>query len=689
MKSASPIEMRSLIFFIPILSVAAIVPADISGVRPGPIKISASAETLTVRWPDEASRMWTAEFSLNSEKPLVTQIGVGTTEVVRNAYPQYWATTGKRRGRAGFDEFFDFPGSHSEGTRRFEGAFRPITAKARSVGNRMEVLFLGLKLGIFEGGIAYTFYPGMRLIYQEAVVSTQEPNTAYLYDTGLRLAAPASGVRPGREVVSPVTYYDTEGKLHTEMTTGPDRRPAYVRYRTVAAQLDAGSLAVFPPPHTHIAPRDYTTNMGYVWFHGWAGRTGRGELGLGVRHPVDDGAGLYDPWINAPPATVQRMGLFYMVSDGKPDAALEDVLRFTNHDRFPPLPGYKTLTSHWHWGYTIQALDQGENWVPPFTQVLKDLGIDATITCDFRGDGHPRDLTALRLQELDAYYRMCRKQSDSKFLLIPSEEADVILGGHWALAFPKPVYWFMRKATEGPLQRTDAKYGTVYHVGSPDDILEMVRREQGIMYQTHPRTKDSFGYPDKVRDTNFFRDPRFIGAGWKAMPADRSTLRQGIRALNLLNDMNNWGLPKSLLVETDMFAIDHTSELYAHMNANYVRIGQLPDFDHYGRMLDAVSRGDYFISMGQVLLPEVEISKVSPSAIEAKARIQWTFPLAFGEIVWGDGKETFTRTFDLSETGPFGNATFEWRTEAKSWKWARIEVGDVAGNGAFINPVRR
>jgi hypothetical protein len=106
--------MRSLIFFIPILSVAAIVPADTSGVRPGPIKVSASAETLTVRWPDEASRMWTAEFSLNSEKPLITQIGVGTTEVVRNAYPQYWATTGKRRGRAGFDEFFDFPGSHPE-----------------------------------------------------------------------------------------------------------------------------------------------------------------------------------------------------------------------------------------------------------------------------------------------------------------------------------------------------------------------------------------------------------------------------------------------------------------------------------------------------------------------------------------------------------------------------------------------
>src|SRR5215831_3490531 len=661
--------MRPLLFLIPIISVAATVPADVSGVRPGPITVTVTAESITVRWPDEASRTWSVEFSLNTETPLIRAIGMGSVAVVRNAYPQYWAYTGKRRGRAGFDEFFDYPGNHPEGTRRFEGAFRPVSAKVRSIGNRVEVLFEGLKLGIFEGGIAYTFYPGSRLIYQEAVVSTHEPDTAYLYDTGLRLAAPASGVRPGRrEVVSPVTYYDTEGKLRSEMTTGPDRRPAYVRYRALAARLDAGSLAVFPPPHTYIAPRDYTTNMGYVWFHGWAGRTGRGELGLGVRHPVDDGAALYYPWINAPPGTVQRLGLFYLVSDRAPNAALEDVLRFTNRDRFPALPGYKTLTSHWHWGYTIQALNQGENWVPPFTQVLKDMGINAAMTCDFHGDGHPQDLTDVRLEELAAYYRMCRRQSDSQFLLIPSEEADVILGGHWSVAFPKPVYWFMSKAAEVPFQLPDPKYRTVYHVRSSDDILEMVRREQGIMYQTHPRTKDSFGYPDKVRETNFFRDPRFLGAGWKAMPADRSTLRQGVRALNLLNDMSNWGLPKRLLAETDMFAIDHTSELYAHMNANYVRIGELPDFDNYGRMLDAMSRGDYFISMGEVLLPEVEIAKTSSNAITVTAKVRWTVPLAFGEIVWGDGKETFTKTFDLSETGRFGDQVFKWTTEAKNWQ---------------------
>src|SRR5258705_8471165 len=166
-------RMRSLIFLIPILNLAATIPADTSGVRQGPVTVTASAVALTVRWPDELSRSWTAEFSLNSEKPLITMIGLDRTPILRNAWPQYMATTGKRRGPAGFDEFFDYPGNHPDGTRRFEGAFRPVSVKARSVGDRIELLFQGLKLGIFEGGIAYTFYPGSRLIFQEAVVSTK------------------------------------------------------------------------------------------------------------------------------------------------------------------------------------------------------------------------------------------------------------------------------------------------------------------------------------------------------------------------------------------------------------------------------------------------------------------------------------------------------------------------------------
>src|SRR5689334_5090460 len=136
--------LRLTILLIPVLlrlSLAAIIPADISSVRNGPVGVSATAETLAVRWADEASRTWTAEFSLDSGKPLITKIGLDGNAVIRNASPQYWVATGKRRGPAGFDEFFDYPGSHPEGTHRFEGVFQPVSAKVTSAGDRVEVLF--------------------------------------------------------------------------------------------------------------------------------------------------------------------------------------------------------------------------------------------------------------------------------------------------------------------------------------------------------------------------------------------------------------------------------------------------------------------------------------------------------------------------------------------------------------------
>ena len=214
-----------------------------------------------------------------------------------------------------------------------------------------------------------------------------------------------------------------------------------------------------------------------------------------------------------------------------------------------------------------------------------------------------------------------------------------------------------------------------------------MQSENGVLYQTHPRTKGSMGFPDQIRETDFFRDPRYLGAGWKAMPSDLSTLRQGVRALNLLDDMNNWGLPKRLLGEVDVFQIDSTHELYAHMNVNYVRMKGLPGFDRYGLVLDALSRGDYFISTGEVLLPEVSISTGSSGAIKTRVKVLWTFPLSFAEIVWSDGGSTQRRIIPLDKTRGFSSDSFEWEAGAPNWKWARVAVWDVAGNGALVNPV--
>jgi len=62
-----------------------------------------------------------------------------------------------------------------------------------------------------------------------------------------------------------------------------------------------------------------------------------------------------------------------------------------------------------------------------------------------------------------------------------------------------------RKAGE-PFRATDAKYGTVYRVSNAKEVWDMVQAEQGLVYQTHPRTKGSTGYPDKIFDTDYFRD---------------------------------------------------------------------------------------------------------------------------------------------------------------------------------------
>jgi hypothetical protein len=59
------------------------------------------------------------------------------------------------------------------------------------------------------------------------------------------------------------------------------------------------------------------------------------------------------------------------------------------------------------------------------------------------------------------------------------------------------------------------------------------------------------------------------------------------------------------------------------------------------------------------------------------------------EIVWGDGKQTYRKTIPLSETHPFGDFTFRGNAEGGNWAWARLAVWDVAGNGAFVNPVSR
>ncbi len=654
---------------------------DTSGVRPGPVSVTATADAVTVSWSDEAAKRWEATFSLDPARPLITSVSAGGAAVVTGARPYYRGETGKRRG--GWNAFFDDPTAHPEGTKVANGVLALRGAKAQTIGDRVELTFDGLRMGGFEGAIAYTFYPGSRLIQQEAVLTTNDPDVAYYYDAGLDMAAPDDRTA-GNNMKSQVVYYDTSGTLKREVHNGlqPEREPVKVRYRTLAAKTSGGSVAVFPAPHQYFFPRDFSSNLAYLWHRGW-----RGRVGIGIRQLRDENWQYY-PWVNAPPGRAQRMGVFFVVSDGTPESSLSQVLRYTNSDRFPALAGYKTLSTHWHLADTVQAMANGVQWTPPFKPVLKAMGVDASMIMDFHGDGHPADLTDLRLDELDAYFRALKAQSDPEFLLIPAEEANVHLGGHWSVVFPKPVYWFMNrpKNAQAAFEMQHPKYGKVYSTANAQEMLELVRKEGGYMYQTHPRTKGSTGFPDKIFATEHFRDPRYLGAGWKAMPADLSSPRLGDRAFDLLDDLSNQGMRKKIFGEVDMFQFDHTHEIYAHMNINYIKLDRLPSFDRWGDALEPLARGDFFTTTGEVLLPRAEWSKSTANELVATVEAQWTFPLRFAEIVWSDGKTTHRETIPLADTREFGKRTFEWRAPAAGWQWARVAVWDVAGNGAFVNP---
>ena len=208
------------------------------------------------------------------------------------------------------------------------------------------------------------------------------------------------------------------------------------------------------------------------------------------------------------------------------------------------------------------------------------------------------------------------------------------------------------------------------------------------MYQTHPRTKGPTGFPDKILETEHFRDPRYLGAGWKAMPSDLSSPRLGDRSFDLLDDLSNMGMRKKIFGEVDMFQFDHTHELYAHMNINYIKIDRLPAFDRWGDALEPLARGDFFTTTGEVLLPRAALSKSTPNETVASVGMR------SGRSRCGSPRSSVAtarrrtrETIALSETREFGKRTFELAPPRHRAGMARLAVLGLAGSGAFVNPV--
>jgi hypothetical protein len=56
-------------------------------------------------------------------------------------------------------------------------------------------------------------------------------------------------------------------------------------------------------------------------------------------------------------------------------------------------------------------------------------------------------------------------------------------------------------------------------------------------------------------------------------------------------------------------------------------------------------------------------------------------------VVSGDGSEVYRQRVDLSDTTEFGAREIELEMDLDGRLWIRIEVWDIARNGAFTQPV--
>ena len=717
--------------------IAAAVECDMSGYKAQPgLSATAKDNGVYLNWTGASGQEVGASFAVDGGKPVVRELAVkkagGQWVLLGKALtPEFTMASGLRRisrqqlqpleklgltspvilEREKWKVFWDapltLPGSANTNpglprqeseVRRAAASYRTTACKVRSEGGRIEVSFDGLSMGIFSGTVQFTAYKGTNLLRQEAIAKTDEQSVAYKYNAGLKGFAIEPGKRVRwRDVARSWQKYEFGGSVNE------DPMALRARNRLAIVEQPGGSLAVFPPPHKFFWAREIEMNLGYVYYR----KDDEKSFAVGARQAEREE--MYRPFgysddvwrrrsaqargfalgnfalYNAPPGTWQRMAVYYYLSADPAPATADAVLAFTHEDRFKPLAGHQVVTGHFHTAFNEQVADAGSiDYQPPWIPTFRALGINVAMMSDFHGDGHADDPGELRFKDQKVYFDASRRHSDKDFLILPGEEPDAFFGGHYTMAFPKPVYWSHKRVSGQKFVEDDPKYGKVYHVGSEAEELEMLKQTGGYVWQAHPRTKGSSGYPESLKDTAYFKSDRYLGASYQSLPVDLSEKRLcEVRCLGTMDDMNNWGAPKYLIAEGDTYAKFPDDETYPHIMVNYVKLARLPAWNEdWSPILQSMRAGNSFVTSGEVLIRNWGVT-----ANGVEAELEWTYPLEFVEAVWGDGTNVDRKVVAATDKAAFGAGKFRIPIDKAGKKWVRFAAWDSAGNGAVSQPV--
>ena len=572
--------------------------------------------------------------------------------------------------------------------RRADASFKATSCTVKTDGASVTVAFPGLSMGIFSGDLQFTMYRGTNLVRMDAAASTQEPWVAYKYDAGLKGFS--------TDLTPRVSWRDTGGHPQDHQFGGvvnPTLARVKAQNRLIVAEAKGAALAAFPPPHTFFFTREKDTNLGYVWYR----KDAEGKFGIGVGMPEREEEPRYAQnfaLYNAPPGTVQKMGVYFYASPEAGEPARQAVLAFTHGDAFKPLPGYKTFVNHFHLDFTgRQRLAGSFDTAFQDLAAMKSLGLNVIGLSDFHFELHGNDSGALRLADQKDYFEASRRASDTDFLVVPWEEPSAFFGGHYNMMWPKDVYWTKVRKEGQPFVEEVAGYGKVYHTGSAADVQAMMDAEGAYWYHAHPRTKNTAGYPDLIFDKPYVKNDRYLGVAFKpGMGQDNSEARMcDYRCFDAIDTMNTMyaGLgikPKYAIADIDTYKKGPEDDLYANFPVNYLKIDKTPGpNDDYSPILKSLRDGNFFVTTGEILIKNYSAGTGAHRTITAD--VEWTFPLAFAEVVWSDGKKVERQTIAATDLGPFGTKHFAIPFDATGKSWVRFAVWDTAGNGAFVQPV--
>ena len=709
---------------------------DLTGYAPtGAITARLSDDALLLQWPGAGDEQLRLGLSIVDGTPTIAELAVqgggdAWTTLATNAKVEFTVTEGFRRisnqelrplrdlgveltqeviEKYKWDVFWDAPldlrtevgGGNPpppEGVaeqpglprspdeiRRADAVYNVSSCTVTTDGARLNVTFPGMQLGSFSGALELTVYEGTNLIRAEVVASTDLPSVAYKYDLGLTgLDIEGSAGR------SSVAWRHIANQSHAYSFGGPtnsDHVALRAANRLVVAETNGGAIAAFPPPHTFFWAREVEINVGNNWYR----KDDESSFSFGIRQGESEVVERYlANWslYSAPPGSEQHMAGYFYPTLGDASVAFDSALAFTNGDVYRPLPGYQVLGSHYHTdlGRDLIASGSLDTRLSDF-EVLRAAGINIAGPVD-----RPRDAT--QLEEQHWLFEGAERHSDDAFMVMPEMENTNLLGGHWDLLFSHPVYYVDERAPGTPLVTEHPEYGRMYNIGSAQDMMAMIEAEDMLVYMPHPRTKGSTGFPDAVADTPHFRSDRYRGVGWRwGMGSDLSEIRLSeFRVIPLLDEMNNWiantGLrPKYLLAITETYDKAPGDDIYANGPVSYLRIGDLPEPGDYAPVINALNTGNYFVTSGEVLIPS-HAYEGSGADATLTATVEWTFPLDFVELVYGDGDTTETQIVSTTDLPPFGSHTFTIPFDATRQAWVRFAAWDSAGNGAMTMPVR-